>query len=156
EARVALGRGFRGALRDYADSAVYRSRWAATRKWWLASRRPSELRPALRGERRERILVYKEPFFSFAPRLAFDALPQGRLVYLVRDGRDVADSMLRKYDTLSDATLRSFESNEVPFGRRHGDACIPWWVAEGEETAFVEADQYVRAIWLWREMNARC
>jgi Sulfotransferase family len=156
ETRALLGRGLRGALRDYADSAVYRSRPGALRKWWMASRRPRDLPTAARGSRVERILAYKEPFLSFSPELAFDALPNSRLVYLVRDGRDVADSMLRKYDVLSDAKLASLETNEAPIGKSHGDIYVPWWVAAGEEEEFAAADQYVRAIWLWREMNVRC
>lgn len=156
ESREAIERGLRGALRDYADSAVYRSRAGALRKWWVAGGRPGRLSAAARGERGERLLAYKEPFFSLAPDLAFDALPESRLVYLVRDGRDVADSMVRKYDTLSDQKLADLENNEAPLGRRHGERFVPWWVAAGEEDAFAAADQYVRAIWLWREMNARC
>lgn len=156
ETKAVLERGLRGALRDYADSAVYRSRPAALRKWWLASRRPRALRAAARGTRVERLLAYKEPFLSFAPELAFDALPDSRLVYLVRDGRDVADSMVRKYDVLSNAKLADLETNEAPLGRRHGEIHVPWWVAAGEEDEFAAADQYVRAIWLWREMNVRC
>ena len=156
ETREALEHGLRGALRDYADSAVYRARVAALRKWWLADRRPAGLAAALRGERVERVLVYKEPFLSFAPELAYEALPGSRLVYLVRDGRDVADSMVRKYDTLSDAKLADLESNEAPLGRRHGDLYLPWWVESGGEESFAAADQFSRAIWLWREMNARC
>jgi hypothetical protein len=156
QTREALERGLRGALRDYADSAVYRARPAALRKWWVASRRAGALRPALRGERGERVLVYKEPFFSLAPELAYAALPDSRLVYLVRDGRDVADSMVRKYDTLADSKLADLENNEAPLGRRHGGIYVPWWVAPGEEDAFAAADQYARAIWLWREMNDRC
>jgi hypothetical protein len=156
DTRALLERSFRGAFDDYADSAAYRSRAAALRKWWAAGRRPGALRPALRGARRERALVYKEPFLSFCPDLAFDALPASRLVYLVRDGRDVADSLLRKYDVLSDEKLAGLETNEAPIGRRHGELYVPWWVAAGEEDAFLGADQYVRATWMWNEMNARC
>ena len=156
ETEGVIERSFAGAMRDYAESAAYRSRLAALRKWWAASRRPSALAPALRGERRERVLVYKEPFLAFAPQLAFDALPESRIVYLVRDGRDVADSLLRKYDVLSDAKLAGLDSNEAPIGRRHGEIFVPWWVSAGEEEAFAAADQFVRAAWMWREMNARC
>ena len=151
-----IERGFRGALGDYADDALYRSRSAALRKWWVASRRLGALRSAARGARGERVLVYKEPFLSFSPQLAFDALPASRLVYLVRDGRDVADSLLRKYDVLSNAKLGGLETNEAPIGRRYGEIHVPWWVEEGEEDAFAAADQFGRAIWMWSEMNARC
>jgi hypothetical protein len=157
EMRALLGRAFRGALSDYAESAVVQSRAAALRKWWLASRRPDRLRDAARGVRRERVLVYKEPFLSFAPELAWEALPQCRVVYLIRDGRDVADSLVRSYGVLSDERLASLDSNEAPIGRRwRGGLCVPWWVREGEEDEFVAADPYARAIWMWREMVARC
>ncbi len=155
ETREVLERGFRGGLRDYLASAAYGSRTAAMRKWWVASRRPEDLRPALRGRRRERVVVYKEPFISFCPDLAWDAFPDARFVYLLRDGRDVADSMLRKYDVLSDAGYADTETNEAAIVRRSGMLSVPWWVRSGAEQAFVEADQYVRAIWLWSAMVSR-
>jgi hypothetical protein len=156
ETLAVIERSMRGAFRDYADSAVYRSRLAALRKWWVASRRPGELRPALRGGRDERVLVYKEPFLSFAPELPFEAMPDCRMIYLVRDGRDVADSMVRKYDILSDRSLATLDSNESVLGRRRGELYVPWWVEPGKEDTFLGADQFVRAIWMWSELNARC
>jgi hypothetical protein len=156
ETRSLLERSMRGAFRDYMASAVYASRPAALRKWWTASRDPRGLRDAARGIRHERVLVYKEPFLSFSPDLAFDALPGCRMIYLVRDGRDVADSMIRKYDILTDGRLASQENNEAPLGRRVGDLYVPWWVESGREETFLGADPYVRAIWMWSELNRRC
>jgi Sulfotransferase family len=156
EIGAALERSFRGALADYLTTSVYHARTAALRKWWIASRRPAQLRGALRGRRLEQMLVYKEPFLAFAPQLAYRALPQARLVYIYRDGRDVADSLVRTYDVLSDAKLASLDSNEVQLGRRVGELYVPWWVADGEQEAFVQASQYVRAVWMWREMVRRC
>ncbi len=156
ETRGLLERGMRGAFRDYLESAVYLSRTAALQKWWTASRDPRELRDAARGIRKERVLVYKEPFLSFSPELAYDALPDARMIYLVRDGRDVADSMIRKYDILTDARLASLDNNEGPLGRRVGDLYVPWWVEAGREETFLGADPYVRAIWMWAELNRRC
>jgi sulfotransferase family protein len=157
EMRVLLDRAFRGALSDYAESAVVQSRVASLRKWWLASRRIGRLCQASRGVRRDDVLIYKEPFLSFAPELAWEALPECRVVYLVRDGRDVADSLVRSYDVLSDERLASLDSNEAPIGRRwRGGVHVPWWVRDGEEDDFVAADPYGRAIWMWREMVARC
>lgn len=153
--REVLERGLRAGMRDYLASSAYWSRAGALRKWWAASRRPRDLRRALAGERRERVLVYKEPFISFCPELAWDALPAARFVYLVRDGRDVADSLLRKYDVLADSRLADVEANETPIVRRSGTLVVPWWVQRGAEGAFVEADQYVRAIWMWSAMVAR-
>jgi Sulfotransferase family len=151
-----LQRSFRGALSDYLQSSAYRSRAAALRKWWLIGRPPSGLWRAARGERSERMLVYKEPFLAFAPQLAYGAVADARLLYIFRDGRDVADSLVRTYDVLSDRRLADLESNEVQVGRRVGDRYVPWWVADGEERRFLAASPYVRAIWMWREMVRRC
>jgi hypothetical protein len=155
ETEELLARSFRGALRDFLGSASYRSRSAALRKWWIADRGPAGLRAAARGERRERVVVYKEPFLSFAPAFAYETFPGSRLIYLLRDGRDVADSMVRKYDILSDARLANLENNEGPLGRSHGNLMIPWWVDVGEEERFIASDQFGRAIWMWAAMARR-
>lgn len=156
EIRESLKRSLRGGLADYLESSLYRSRAAALRKWWMASRRPSMLRAALAGRRVERMLVYKEPFLAFAPRLAYDALPEARLIYIFRDGRDVADSLVRSYDVLSDRRLADLESNELQLGRKVGELYVPWWVSDADGESFLRASPYVRAIWMWREMARRC
>jgi hypothetical protein len=156
ETRQLLERSLRSVFRDYLESGIYRSRAGALRKWWVAGRRLRDLAGAARGTRRERMLIYKEPFLAFSPDLVFDALPGSRLIHLVRDGRDVADSLVRSYDVLSDRALAGLETNEVPIGRRHDSIFVPWWVEVGKEEAFASADQYVRAIWMWREMASRC
>jgi uncharacterized membrane protein len=156
EVREALARSLRGAFVDYMESSAYRSRSAALRKWWIASRSPLGLRAAAQGRRSESIVVYKEPFLALAPAFAFDALPGSRLIYLFRDGRDVADSLVRTYDVLSDDKLADTASNETILGRRVGDLYVPAWVAAGEEQQFLKASQYVRAVWMWREMTRRC
>lgn len=156
DVRDALQRSFRGALADYLTTSLYHSRAAALRKWLVAGRRPSMLAPALKGRRVEEMLVYKEPFLAFAPELAYQAVPDARLLYIVRDGRDVADSLVRSYDVLSDAKLTGLESNEVHIGRPVGGLYVPWWVGDSETSAFLEATPYVRAVWMWREMRRRC
>ncbi len=156
DVREALQRSFRCSLVDYLASGAYNSRAAALRKWWAASRRPSELRAAARGRRSEELLIYKEPFLAFAPELAYEGLPDAHLIHIFRDGRDVADSLVRSYDVLSDAKLADLESNEVMIGRRVDGRCLPWWVAENEASEFFTASPYVRAIWMWREMVRRC
>lgn len=156
EVQEVLRRSFRCSLADYLGSGAYVSRTAALRKWWVASRTPYGLRRAIQGRRSEDLLVYKEPFLAFAPELAFHALPDARIVYIFRDGRDVADSLVRSYDVLSDQKLAGLESNEALIGRRVGDLYVPWWVDEGEESAFLAATPYVRAIWMWRAMVGRC
>ena len=154
--REALERSLRVALGDYLQSSLYHSRAAALRKWWIAGRRPSGLAAAANGRRAERTLVYKEPFLAFAPALAYRALPDARLLYIFRDGRDVADSLVRSYDVLTDEKLADLDSNELHIGRRVGGRNVPWWVSEADGGAFLDSSPYVRAVWMWREMVRRC
>jgi hypothetical protein len=156
DVRDVLERSFRCSLSDYLLSGDYFSRSAALRKWWMSSRRLRELRGAAKGARRESMLIYKEPFLAFAPEFAYRALPGARLIYIYRDGRDVADSLVRSYDVLTDERLADLESNEVMIGRRVGERYVPWWVPAGREGAFLEAAPYVRAIWMWSVMIGRC
>jgi len=156
EVREALERSFRVGLTDYLTTSLYHARAAALRKWWTASRGAATLRGAIDGRRAERMLIYKEPFLAFSPQLAYAALPQARLLYIFRDGRDVADSLVRTYGVLSDERLADLESDEVAMGRKVGERYVPWWVSEGEEDAFLAASPFLRALWMWREMVRRC
>jgi hypothetical protein len=156
DVQAALRRSFRQTLVDYLDSGAYNARTAALRKWWATGRRPGDLRRATNDRRREDLLVYKEPFLAFAPELAYDALPDARLIWIHRDGRDVADSLVRSYDVLSDAKLADLESNEIMMGKPIGAHFLPWWVADEDAEDFFAATPYVRAIWMWREMARRC
>jgi hypothetical protein len=154
--REALERSFRVGLGDYLTTSLYHARSAALRKWWAADRGAATLAAALKGRRVERMLVYKEPFLAFAPEYAFRALPDARLLYIFRDGRDVADSLVRTYDVLTDEKLASLDSDEVQIGREAGDRYVPWWVGESDGEAFLAASPYLRAVWMWREMVRRC
>jgi hypothetical protein len=156
EVREGLERSFRVGLGDYLTTSLYHARSASLRKWWAASRHVSTLAPAIAGKRLERMLIYKEPFLAFAPDYAYQALPDARLLYLFRDGRDVADSLVRTYDVLTDEKLADLESDEVQLGRRLGDRYVPWWVSEHDGAAFLTASPYLRAVWMWREMVRRC
>jgi hypothetical protein len=155
EIREALQRSFAGSFEDYLESSVYRSRSAALRKWSIASRSPATLRAALEAKRGESTIVYKEPFLALVPELAYDALGDARLVYLYRDGRDVADSLVRTYDVLSDAKLARLSTNEVMLGEKLGELYVPWWVPAPEREEFLASSPYVRAIYMWREMARR-
>ncbi|HSZ14982.1 MAG TPA: sulfotransferase [Solirubrobacteraceae bacterium] len=155
DVREVLQRSFRCSLTDYLESGAYLARSAALRKWWVSDRRARGLRAAARSTRTQELLIYKEPFFAFAPELPYAALADAPLIYIYRDGRDVANSLVRSYDVLTDAKLAGLESNEALIGRRAGELYVPWWVAEGEESAFLRSSPYVRAIWMWREMVSR-
>jgi hypothetical protein len=115
-----------------------------------------ELVGSLRRRRKVEGLIFKEPFLAFAPELMMAAVPEARLVFLHRDGRDSADSLVRSYGTLSDAALGSQVPAEIVMGRRHGARWVPWWVEEGADDAFLAASAFVRNVWLWKAMNARC
>lgn len=101
-------------------------------------------------------LVFKEPFLAFAPELMLEAVPEARLVYLYRDGRDSADSLVRSFGTLTDTALASPAAAEVVTGRRQGGRWVPWWVEDGADDAFLAASPFVRNVWLWKAMNGRC
>lgn len=156
EVRDVLERSFRVGLEDYLTTSLYHARSAALRKWWAASRHVATLAAAIQGKRVERMLIYKEPFLAFAPAYAYQALSDARLLYLFRDGRDVADSLVRTYGVLTDEKLTDRESDEVQLGREQGDRYVPWWVSEHDGAAFLAASPYLRAVWMWREMVRRC
>ncbi len=153
----ALAVGFERALDAYLHSGRYHSRAAALQKWVRAPSGLGDLVKALRGRRDlpER-MIYKEPFLAFAPDFVLDALPDAQIVYLVRDGRDCARSLVENYDVLTDEKLTHLRSAEVRMGREYDHRYVPWWVGEGREQAFIESSPYVRAVWMWKEMVRRC
>lgn len=153
----ALTVGFERSLSMYLRSGRYHSRAAALQKWVRAPSGLGNLVKALRGRRDppER-MIYKEPFLAFAPDFVLDALPDARIVYLVRDGRDCAHSLVENYDVLTDEKLTHLKSAEARMGRTYDHRYVPWWVGEGRDRAFIESPPYVRAIWMWKEMARRC
>jgi hypothetical protein len=100
--------------------------------------------------------VYKEPFLSLAPEFIFESIPDAKAIYIYRDGRDMANSLVESYDVLTDQKLTHIQSTEMRLGRPHDDRYVPWWVAEGREDEFLDSSPYVRAIWMWSYMVLRC
>jgi hypothetical protein len=86
----------------------------------------------------------------------WEALPDAKIIYIYRDGRDVANSLVQTYNVLSDEALTHLRSTEMRFGRRYDERYVPWWVDEGKEEEFISATQYGRAIWMWNYMVRRC
>ncbi|WP_417735106.1 sulfotransferase family protein [Rosistilla oblonga] len=107
------------------------------------------------------IFCYKEPFAAFAINEMTDYFPQAKVIHIVRDGRDVADSMERSYpDALSNQVLRSEhlamqKNSEIGVARAVCDSLVPWWVPEHESTSFLKSSKYGRYIWMWREIVKR-
>jgi len=153
----ALAVGFERALDLYLHSGQYHSRTRALKRWLRAPTGLGELVAALKGQRElpDR-MIYKEPFLSLAPDFVLDALPDAKIVHLVRDGRDCANSLVRSYDVLTDEKLTDLKANEARLGRRYDHRYVPWWVEEGREQQFLDSTPYVRAIWMWKCMVRSC
>jgi hypothetical protein len=100
--------------------------------------------------------VYKEPFFALSAELIVEGLPGAKMIYIYRDGRDVANSLVESYDVLTDRELTHRRSAEMRLERPYDERYVPWWVPEGKNEAFVESSPYVRAIWMWTYMVQRC
>ena len=147
---------FKESLLRYVRSGFFNARAAALQKWMAARTGLGGLRQALRGQRTIDRLIYKEPFLSFAPDFAYQALPGARIIHIYRDGRDCADSLVRTYDVLTDEKLTHLRSAEMRMGRKVDHRYVPAWVAGGEEEAFLAATPYGRAIWMWKVMVRRC
>lgn len=141
---------------NHAESGQARSRYEAFTRWVGGSLSTQELLQALQRKRSIEHLIYKEPCLSIAPQYTYEALPNSRIVYIYRDGRDAADSLVRTFNLLNDEQLLTLQSREVPLGRRYDSRYVPWWVEPGRDREFIESTPYVRSIWLWKEMVSRC
>ena len=157
DVRKALTIGFERSVDAYVHSGRFNSRAAALQKWAMAPTGLRGLLDALAGTRSISQFVYKEPFLSLTPELAYEALPASQIIHIFRDGRDCANSLVRTYDVLTDERLTHLRGSEMRIGRKYdGRRYVPWWVAEEEEDAFMESSPYVRAIWMWKYMVRRC
>lgn len=154
--REVLQIGFKKAMTDYLESGQHQARFAALRKWARARPGLGQLPAAFRGRQPGDHILYKEPFLSFTPGFVYEALPDCRIVHIVRDGRDCANSLVRSYDVMTDEKLTSLAHSEMMVGRRVDHRYVPWWVAAGQEAPFLEASPYVRAVWMWKAMVSRC
>lgn len=154
----ALAVGFERTLDEYLQSGRYHNRAMALQKWVRAPVGLGALWKTLRGKKRPlpEMMVYKEPFLSLAPEFVLDALPDARVIYIYRDGRDVANSLIRTYDVLTDEKLTHLRGSEMRIGRPFDQRYVPWWVEEDRDAEFIHSSQYVRSIWMWKYMVQRC
>lgn len=107
---------------------------------------------------RHKNFVFKEPFLSFSPNLARSAFPNAKIFWIIRDGRDVANSLVKSYNVLTDDDLKSCVSNENPFrSRPHASGLyIPWWVPDHLSDQFISCGQFARAALMWAVMMEKC
>jgi hypothetical protein len=165
-----LATGFEFTVKDFIES-IDQSRFLAVQKWLNNSIGLSELFQALQRKRAIKNVIYKEPFLAFAPEFTYNALPNCRIVHIYRDGRDAADSLIRKYQVLTDEKLMNLGTAEMPLGRRYDEVIpgsvvsrqsngdyryVPWWVEAGREKEFLGYTPYLRSVWMWREITRRC
>ncbi len=147
---------FERSLDVYLRSGEFNSRSAAIRKWAVERGGVAQLRDALQGKRCIDSFIYKEPFLSLVPSLAAESLPGAPIVYIYRDGRDVANSLDRSYRVLTDNRLTDLRSTEMRVGRKVDHRYVPYWVEEGREDEFLSYSPFVRCIWMWEIMVRRC
>lgn len=143
---------------DVYMSRRYHSRFEALEDWWQAPQQIERLYHVLRSGPRPKPnwFIYKEPFMSLAPELTLEAIPDAKIIYIYRDGRDVANSLVDSYDVLTDEELTHLRSTEMRFGRQYDERYVPWWVSPDKDSKFINSSSYVRAIWLWTYMVRRC
>lgn len=145
------------SIDEYLHSGRCWSRAMSLQKWFNAPTGVAGLAAAMKGKRRIDIMIYKEPMLSFAPELAVEAFPNGRIIHIVRDGRDTANSMVRTYGSFTDERLMESPINIYGIlGRTVRGYTVPWWVEEGREDEFIASTPYVRSIWMWRYVVRRC
>lgn len=150
------------AMRDIFWQAFHRRRLSRLDGLVQVVRRRKSPRYILRKRNlNSALFCYKEPFMCFAMRQLAEQFPQSKIIHIIRDGRDNADSLERTYphalsdEVLSDEFLATNKNSEIGIFRRHERYCIPWWVTPGEESRFIKVSRYARCVWMWKEMVDR-
>ena len=136
----------------------YNSRFLALESWWNRPRDVEQLWHVVRPGRRPlpSLVIYRSTHLSFSPELVFESIPDAKVIYIYRDGRDVANSLVESYNAFANEGLSDPNSEDVRLGRKYGDLHIPWWVDEGREETFASSTQYVRALWFWDFIVGKC
>ena len=87
--------------------------------------------------------VEQTPETSFVLPAALRAYPQAVAVHVIRDGRDVATSLLERGWLSADRA--GADDARMPFG-----AHARFWVETGRETEFASVSDATRVAWAWR------
>jgi hypothetical protein len=155
EIRAALAAGFADNLRVFMTCGSTNSRAASLISAMAGQMGLRELVAILwRGQRNKRCL-FESNFFTLAPDFVFEALPECRMICMVRDGRDCAHVLSRRYNPFTDERLTSLSHTEMLVGRQYDHRYVPWWVEVGSELAFLNATPFLRCLWMWKAMTRR-
>lgn len=101
---------------------------------------------------------YKEPFLCFAAPHFAEAFPNAKFIHIIRDGRDNADSMDRKYHhALSNEVLSSHELSmnkvsEIGQWETVDGFNYPYWVELEDRALFRNSSRYARYLMMWKFM----
>ena len=87
--------------------------------------------------------VEQTPETSFVLAAALHAYPEAIAVHVIRDGRDVATSLLERGWLSAERT--GADDARLPFG-----AHARFWVEQGREEEFARVSDATRAAWAWR------
>jgi hypothetical protein len=155
EVRFALGAGFAGNLRNFVSSGEANSRAAVLASFLSGRIRLSELVPQLFQRQKTELCIFESNFFSFAPRFVFESLPNCRIIYMVRDGRDCAHKLSNQYNPFSDNNLTNLANASIFIATKYGDRYVPWWVAKSEHVHFLNSSPFVRCAWFWKALAIR-
>ena len=99
------------ARSDYCFSAEYEEVWRPLVRTLILNRIRAQVERTSRARRIDRpVIVLKEPNGSHAADLIMSLVPDSRLVFLLRDGRDVIDSILDA--TSGDTWLGAFGGSD--------------------------------------------
>jgi hypothetical protein len=115
----------------------------------------AEFVSVLRNNRDSLTYFFESNFFTLAPDFVLDAVPNCLIVHIVRDGRDCAEKLNRRYNTFSDENLASLDNAAMFIGTKHDNLYVPWWVDEDSHEEFISASPFVRCMWFWKAMAAR-
>jgi len=95
----ALAKAFEFAFETHLDKACSH-RSMAVEKFLRRQMGLYELIQAIKHKRKIERLIFKEPFFAFAPEFTYTALPECQIIHIYRDGLDCANSLVKTYDVL--------------------------------------------------------
>jgi hypothetical protein len=112
---------------DYFFSARYVEAWRGPLRELVLRRLLAQMRDSGRDPRRD-VLVVKEPHGSEGADILVDALPRTRLLVVVRDGRDVVDSMIDAVRPGSWASSLASVTDSADERRRFVDDYSRVWV----------------------------